>query len=462
MQEKSTAKVCVVCGGRVKRRERAARFCSRACAQVRWAEELAPKLSELGNSVIRSQMDAGAYCDRGDGGRFVPKSSTRQKTAVLDTAPEIDDGTTWRDRATYWEQARIRSSYTRRVWGGQNEATPAPLVLNGHGVRVHVDKGTLLITNGRTHHPQEPVQVRLFPGSQDLPPRILVLEADGSISFDALAWLARQSVPLVQLDWQGRVVNVVGVDEGWYDAPLRQAQHRSMTNGLGLEFATQLIRAKLEAARITLQGLWQSPARDSGLMGLEKALADIKAPPARYQDIRLIEARGAAVYFAGWQDQPIKWKGLSRRPIPPDWHRCGTRAGVRGTGSNRRAAHPTNAMLNYGYAVLESEVRIAILTAGLDPEIGYLHANRKGRLSLVYDLMEPMRPVVDMAVLAFVNEQTFAPNDFILSERGICRLHPQLARRIVETLPMVDDLARPVSELLAVLEPLASRTVGQS
>jgi CRISP-associated protein Cas1 len=411
---------------------------------------------------IKRQMAAGEYCDRGDAGRFVRKPSSRPHQLPAVAAPALDDGTTWRERAEYWEQARIRSSYTRRIWGGQNETTPAPLVLNGHGARVHVDKGTLLITNGRTHHPQAPSQVRLFPGSQDLPPRILVLDADGSISFDALVWLARQSVPLVQLDWQGGVVNVVGVDEGWYDASLRKAQHAAMENGIGLEFTTQLIRAKLEASRTTLRGLGQSPARDAGLAGLDRALVDIKAPPASYDETRLIEARGAAVYFAGWQDQPIRWKGTGRKPIPPDWHRCGNRPGIRGTGSNRHASHPINAMLNYGYAVLESEVRIGALKAGLDPEIGYLHANRKGRLSLVYDLMEPMRPVVDRAILGFIKGQTFAPTDFMLSERGICRLHPQLARRIVEVFPMVDDLARPVSELLAVLEPLASWTVRQS
>jgi hypothetical protein len=72
--------------------------------------------------------------------------------------------------------------------------------------------------------------------------------------------------------------------------------------------------------------------------------------------------------------------------------------GVLGVG-NRHATHPVNAMLNYGYSILEAEVRISVLTAGLDPEIGYLHTNRKGRLSVVYDLMEPLRPVVDRGIL---------------------------------------------------------------
>jgi CRISPR-associated protein Cas1 len=49
--------------------------------------------------------------------------------------------------------------------------------------------------------------------------------------------------------------------------------------------------------------------------------------------------------------------------------------------------HPVNAMLNYAYAVLESQVRIAAVSQGLDPTIAYLHTTRPGRVALVYDLM---------------------------------------------------------------------------
>ena len=67
---------------------------------------------------------------------------------------------------------------------------------------------------------------------------------------------------------------------------------------------------------------------------------------------------------------------------------------------------------------------------GLDPTIGYLHACRPGRAALVYDLMEPMRPQVDRLVLDLVRSHIFSPSDFILTDRGVCRLHPQLARQI--------------------------------
>jgi len=98
--------------------------------------------------------------------------------------------------------------------------------------------------------------------------------------------------------------------------------------------------------------------------------------------------------------------------------------------SNRNARHPVNALLNYGYAVLESQVRIAIAEIGLDPTLGYLHVCQPGRQALVYDLMEPYRPQVDREVLTFIRSHAFAPRDFIIDGRGVCRLHPELARTI--------------------------------
>jgi hypothetical protein len=40
-------------------------------------------------------------------------------------------------------------------------------------------------------------------------------------------------------------------------------------------------------------------------------------------------------------------------------------------------------MLNYAYAVLESQIRIAVSAVGLDPTIRYLHANEGDRPALV-------------------------------------------------------------------------------
>ena len=91
-----------------------------------------------------------------------------------------------------------------------------------------------------------------------------------------------------------------------------------------------------------------------------------------------------------------------------------------------------NAILNYAYGVLEGEVRIAIAAAGLDPTLGVFHASHPGRHALVYDLMEPLRPIVDRAVVGFLMKETLHPADFQLQGDGSCRLHPELARRVAQ------------------------------
>jgi CRISPR/Cas system-associated endonuclease Cas1 len=46
------------------------------------------------------------------------------------------------------------------------------------------------------------------------------------------------------------------------------------------------------------------------------------------------------------------------------------------------------------------------------------------------DHMEPMRPVVDRAVLQLINAVTFTGADFSIQHDGVCRMNPELARRV--------------------------------
>jgi CRISPR/Cas system-associated endonuclease Cas1 len=46
--------------------------------------------------------------------------------------------------------------------------------------------------------------------------------------------------------------------------------------------------------------------------------------------------------------------------------------------------------------------------------------------------MEPMRPVVDRAVLRIVNGTKLSGGDFVIQPDGVCRLNPELARRVAQ------------------------------
>lgn len=72
-------------------------------------------------------------------------------------------------------------------------------------------------------------------------------------------------------------------------------------------------------------------------------------------------------------------------------------------------------------------------------------------MALVSDLMEPLRLRVDRFVLDFARGHTFSPGDVHLTERGVCRLHPDLARTVAGL--AVDDsaLQRVVAEVVRKL-----------
>ena len=90
--------------------------------------------------------------------------------------------------------------------------------------------------------------------------------------------------------------------------------------------------------------------------------------------------------------------------------------------------------LNNAYAILENQVSMQIVAEGLDPTIGFLHTSTPERQALVLDLMEPYRPLVDRSVLEFVQAHTFHPADFTIRGDGVCRINPEMARRLVDQL----------------------------
>ena len=72
---------------------------------------------------------------------------------------------------------------------------------------------------------------------------------------------------------------------------------------------------------------------------------------------------------------------------------------IMGSGFRRDLrAEDENALLNYGYTVLQAATARAVVAAGLHPTIGLFHSNRGNAFARADDLMEPFRPLVDCAV----------------------------------------------------------------
>src|SRR5262249_34683779 len=119
------------------------------------------------------------------------------------------------------------------------------------------------------------------------------------------------------------------------------------------------------------------------------------------------------------------------------------------TGSPRLACNPPNSILNYLYALLESEARSAAASLGMDPGLGVLHADTTARDSLACDLMEPIRPQVDSYLLDWITRQPLKREWFFEQRDGSCRLMGDFAARLSETAPTWGRAVAPVAEWVA-------------
>ena len=57
-----------------------------------------------------------------------------------------------------------------------------------------------------------------------------------------------------------------------------------------------------------------------------------------------------------------------------------------------------NSLLNYGYALVRAATARSIVATGLHPAIGLHHSNQYNAFCLADDLVEPLRPIVDLKV----------------------------------------------------------------
>lgn len=94
---------------------------------------------------------------------------------------------------------------------------------------------------------------------------------------------------------------------------------------------------------------------------------------------------------------------------------------------------PSNAFLNYGYSLLESACRSAIVSVGLLPEIGFLHEVAPSKFPLAYDLQEPFRWLVDLSVIEALRDTKLGrKRDFIVTENYHVRLRSLAAMVLID------------------------------
>ena len=255
---------------------------------------------------------------------------------------------------------------------------------------------------------------------------------DGVVSFGRpggspalMAACAEAGIAVSYLEPNGRfLARVEGPRSG--NVLVRRAQYRIADD---MPRRVPIVRGMVAAKAANQRTVVLRALRDHGatlpvaaagaLAGAERRLGEVARRTLAIDDVdglRGLEGEAAAVYFSVF-DHLVRAAG-------PDF---------RFTGRSRRPPlDRINALLSFLYAMLGHDCRSALEAHGLDPQVGFLHADRPGRAGLALDLMEEFRPILaDRLALSLVNRGQLRAADFVVEEAGAVRLTDDARRQVL-------------------------------
>jgi CRISPR-associated protein Cas1 len=238
-----------------------------------------------------------------------------------------------------------------------------------------------------------------------------------SVSPPLMGFCGEQGIGLVFYSEYGKfLARVQGRQSG--NVLLRRAQYRvSDDEKARLEIARCTVGAKIANSRRILQreirNSGANPALDDAVAKLANCLRRSESPD-NLDALRGIEGEAAAIYF-----------GVFKQMIRPQEFGFGGRA-------RRPPTDPVNALLSFLYMLVTQELSSALQGIGLDPYVGFLHADRPGRVSLALDILEEFRAWwCDRLVLTLINRKEIKQTDFVGEASGAVRLKDDARKSVL-------------------------------
>ena len=303
-----------------------------------------------------------------------------------------------------------------------------PLLITGFGTSINVDKRKLIITNKLKN-----TKLEFFPHKINRD-GIIIDGHTGNITFEAMRWLSKHNINLTLLNWNGQLLSNV-MPEQPKSGKLRIKQYQKyLDSDDRFEIALKIVQTKVEHSLNLLEELsrfYESVDIIKIRKSIEKEdlfLLEIMKNSEK-QDISksikqlmTYEGRIAGIYH---DNMTVIFNALY-----PEFNFTGRKN--KSNSRNYNASDEINALLNYGYAILESEIRKGINGIGLDYSIGFLHEINQSRTPLVYDVQELFRWLIDISVIQLLEEKKIKKSDFIITENYHTRLGENVAKSLIE------------------------------
>ncbi len=243
-----------------------------------------------------------------------------------------------------------------------------------------------------------------------------------SLSADAIEACTKEGIPIHFVDWRGKPYAALYAAGLTGTVLTRRAQLEAYTDKRGLALGKAFARGKIEnqAGFLRYTSKYRQETDPELYQELRLCIAEVRD---HLEDLRRLEAATVEearhqILSAEGRAAQVYW-GALKQIVPEQYGWPGRKT--------RGAGDPINSAINYGYGILYSQIERALVLAGLDPYGGFIHADRPGKPSLVFDLIEEFRQVVvDRTIVGMANKKMTLD----LDEKG--RLPKDTRRTIAE------------------------------
>ncbi|MCA9828748.1 MAG: CRISPR-associated endonuclease Cas1, partial [Nitrosopumilus sp.] len=248
-------------------------------------------------------------------------------------------------------------------------------MISGFGTSINVDKRKLVITNKMQN-----TRLEFYPHKINHD-SIIIDGHTGNITFEAMRWLMKHDINLILLNWNGQLLANV-MPEQPKSGKLRVKQYQKyLDSEARFEIALKIVQCKVEHSLNLLEELSEyyecvdftkirklAEKEDLFLLDVMKNNENQNISKSIKQ-LMTYEGRIAGIYHYNLM--------AIFNQLNPEFNFTGRKN--KSSSRNYNASDEINALLNYGYAILESEIRKVINGIGLDYSIGFLHEINQSR-----------------------------------------------------------------------------------
>ncbi|BDD02071.1 CRISPR-associated endonuclease Cas1 [Persicobacter psychrovividus] len=285
------------------------------------------------------------------------------------------------------------------------------LYLNSYGMNLSVKDGIFHIKTKEGSKSVSPIKLDT-----------IFIQKGISTTADAIILAIQNQIAVVFVDRNGNPVGRVWSNQYGSIATIRKNQLLFSQSDEVTSWVVQRLTDKMDGQLAVLMSLQTSfdpePHLKQGQDIIFQQKSKLEKTPVvsikkMASTLRGIEGTASRAYFEAVSKslpEPYRFKGRSQHP-----------------GLDR-----FNGALNYAYGMLYTEVESALVKAGIDPYVGFMHRDEHNKPVLTYDVIEKYRVWADYVIIKLCLEEVLFEEFFEVQPNGAYYLGPEAKRIVIQ------------------------------